>query len=107
MKKDKLSRRRFLTLTGGMAAAIVCAGCLGTAEASENTAAVAPKDTVEVSESPVEVAKDTTAVAESPTQAPRNTACPRGLVNDPYPGRCRLYRDTNGNGYCDLSEPEV
>ncbi len=32
------------------------------------------------------------------------TACPKGLVNDPYPGRCRLYRDTNNSGYCDLSE---
>ncbi len=31
--------------------------------------------------------------------------CPRGLVNDPYPGRCRLYVDRNGNGICDNSEP--
>lgn len=30
--------------------------------------------------------------------------CPRGLTNDPYPGRCRLYVDANGNGYCDLSQ---
>ena len=32
------------------------------------------------------------------------TRCPRGLVNDPYPGRCRRYVDKNGNGICDLSE---
>jgi hypothetical protein len=31
-------------------------------------------------------------------------ACPRGVVNDPYPGKCRQYRDTDGSGYCDLSE---
>lgn len=32
------------------------------------------------------------------------TACPFGLVNDPYPGACRRYVDRNGNGICDLSE---
>lgn len=32
--------------------------------------------------------------------------CPRGLVNDPAPGICGLYIDTNNDGYCDLSEQE-
>ena len=32
--------------------------------------------------------------------------CPKGLVNDPYPGACRRYEDTNGDGICDLSQPE-
>jgi hypothetical protein len=32
--------------------------------------------------------------------------CPRGLVNDPYPGRCRLYVDKDGDGLCDLSVPQ-
>jgi hypothetical protein len=35
------------------------------------------------------------------------TACPLGLVNDPYPGECKWYVDTNGNSICDLSEPEL
>jgi hypothetical protein len=43
------------------------------------------------------------ALTESPQQV--CVACPRGLVNDPYPGRCRRYVDANGNGVCDLSEP--
>jgi hypothetical protein len=30
--------------------------------------------------------------------------CPRGLVNDPYPGACRRYLDTNGDNICDLSQ---
>ena len=30
-------------------------------------------------------------------------ACPFGLVNDPYPGRCRHYVDANGDGICDYS----
>lgn len=32
--------------------------------------------------------------------------CPRGMVNDPAPGRCGLYVDANKDGYCDLSEIE-
>jgi hypothetical protein len=30
--------------------------------------------------------------------------CPKGLVNDPYPGACRRYVDTNGDNICDLSQ---
>jgi hypothetical protein len=32
-----------------------------------------------------------------------SVACPFGLVDDPYPGRCRRYRDSNGDGLCDYS----
>lgn len=31
--------------------------------------------------------------------------CPKGLINDKYPGNCPLYIDTDGNGICDRSEP--
>jgi len=31
--------------------------------------------------------------------------CPKGLVNDPYPGKCPSYIDTDENGICDHSEP--
>jgi hypothetical protein len=48
------------------------------------------------------------AEAPAPTgKASVRTACPLGLVNDPYPGECKWYVDTNGNGICDLSEPEL
>lgn len=30
--------------------------------------------------------------------------CPRGLVNDPYPGVCNRYVDTNNDGICDHSQ---
>jgi hypothetical protein len=30
--------------------------------------------------------------------------CPYGLVNDPYPGRCFRYVDTNNDGICDRSQ---
>lgn len=32
--------------------------------------------------------------------------CPFGLKDDPYPGRCRLYIDTNQDGLCDRSQEE-
>lgn len=38
--------------------------------------------------------------------APAWDDCPKGLVNDPYPGACRRYVDANGDGICDLSQPE-
>jgi hypothetical protein len=52
---------------------------------------------------PVAVVKSTP-VPLKPSRV--TTACPKGLVNDRYPGRCRLYTDRNGNGICDLSEPQ-
>jgi hypothetical protein len=32
------------------------------------------------------------------------TTCPYALTNDPYPGQCSNYVDSNGSGYCDFSE---
>jgi len=32
-------------------------------------------------------------------------SCPFGLVDDPYPGECGRYIDTNQDGICDLSQP--
>ncbi|MBA7499021.1 hypothetical protein ES704_01760 [subsurface metagenome] len=31
--------------------------------------------------------------------------CPFGLEGDPYPGECKRYIDTDGDGICDLSQP--
>jgi len=31
--------------------------------------------------------------------------CPYGYSYDPWPGHCYRYVDSNGSGYCDLSEP--
>jgi len=30
--------------------------------------------------------------------------CPRGVINDPFPGQCGQYTDKDGNDICDLSE---
>lgn len=32
--------------------------------------------------------------------------CPLGLTNDPYPGECRRYVDTNNDGICDRSQSQ-
>ncbi len=42
---------------------------------------------------------------EQPVQQQGGVACPRGVVNDPYPGQCRRYTDRNGDGICDYSVP--
>jgi len=31
--------------------------------------------------------------------------CPFGLEDDPYPGECKRYIDTDGDGICDFSQP--
>ena len=49
----------------------------------------------------------TVSATATPTSAPESVTvrCPRDLVYDPYPGRCRMYVDRNNDGYCDYSEP--
>ncbi len=32
------------------------------------------------------------------------STCPRGLINDPYPGSCSQYVDVNQDQLCDLSQ---
>ena len=43
-------------------------------------------------------------IAEARTTGIWNS-CPRGEVNDPYPGDCRDYIDTDKDGICDRSQP--
>lgn len=42
---------------------------------------------------------------EVPAQQQGGVACPRGVVNDPFPGRCRHYTDGDGDRFCDYSIP--
>jgi hypothetical protein len=48
----------------------------------------------------------TTSTPNSVNDTSACVTCPKGLVNDPYPGRCHLYIDTNGDGFCDYSTSE-
>lgn len=41
-----------------------------------------------------------------PQQALAWDDCPLGMTNDPYPGACRRYVDTNNDGLCDHSQPQ-
>jgi len=65
----------------------------------------------ELAETPDEPAATPDAITPTATETPPATAtpgtvaCPFGQVNDPYPGQCKRYVDTNDNGICDLSEP--
>lgn len=118
--QQRITRRQFLRL-GALAAAIgaLAAGC-SPSQTGETAADTVPTTTPPAAGTPTRVpptiATPTAAAAQPTGQAPAPTptpatrqslgvACPAGLVNDPYPGRCKRYRDSNGNGYCDFSEP--
>ena len=129
------SRRRFLIIGCGAVAAL-CAGCQGNrggdssaetsnqrlAEQDESVpagttqatttgevATATPISTGQVEPGGESVATVLPSVTPLPEGdgVPEATRCPKGLVNDPYPGKCRRYIDENDNGYCDLSEVSV
>jgi hypothetical protein len=130
MTNKSMSRRTFLRISGLAIAAVgaLLAGCRptttsGTAIESggefgtprtlptatavveqevASTTAVAASTPVRPQATPTPVAR---ATATPAVQQALGVACPRGLLNDPFPGHCRAYLDRNGNGYCDLSEP--
>jgi outer membrane murein-binding lipoprotein Lpp len=127
MVEKEMTRRRFLVMASGTVAAAVLAGCVRkeeidtisavveeaapTVEATNAPAATAESNPTAAPASPTAVPASPTAVPASPTATAAPTAqknvrsaCPRGLVNDPYPGKCKRYVDKNGNGICDLSE---
>jgi hypothetical protein len=81
-----LSRRAFLVLGGAATTAVV--------------AAIAGYRAI-LDASPAEASESSNQIAM--TQQEGGVACPFGVVDDPYPGRCRHYRDSNGDGYCDYS----
>ena len=43
-------------------------------------------------------------VIDDSTDSGDSHACPRGVSDDPFPGRCGHYVDNDGNGLCDLGE---
>ena len=92
-KGTSMSRRAFLAAAGTMAAV---AGLLVAATAVLDTDLAEASGTEQEGTVPTEA---------STTEQEGRVACPRGLVNDPYPGACRHYVDTTGDGFCDYSVP--
>lgn len=82
-----LSRRAFLVLGG--------AAALFTGAVVAGFKAISP-DTAEASLGSSQLAA---------TDQEASVACPRGLINDPYPGRCHFYVDSDVDGICDYSVP--
>jgi len=99
----KMDRRSFLRL-GGLAAAGMAwwlAAC-GT-PVTDEPVAIALDD---AGPAPAQGDDSPQTNVTTPTPQPvGGVACPLGLLNDPYPGRCKRYVDGNGNGVCDYSEP--
>jgi hypothetical protein len=81
-----VSRRAFLALGGvtAVATGLILAGLKAIANSSV-----------------AEAAQNSSLSAR--TASGSSVTCPRGLVNDPYPGQCRHYVDSDGDGICDYS----
>lgn len=107
-----LTRRQFLHL-GGIAMAAVGVLLVGCRPSATGDTSQANKGTNPSASEAIPTATPQ-AMPQSPlpTQTPSpsampqvlGVACAAGWVNDPFPGHCKRYRDSNGNGYCDFSE---
>jgi len=107
----EVSRREFLRLgvLALAAAGALIAGCRPSGTAQTTSDASGQTGTL------ITVATATAVVQSAPAKPPAvptatpaaqqslGVACPFGLVNDPFPGRCKRYRDSDGNRHCDLS----
>lgn len=116
-----VSRRQFLRTAGLGAVALGTAAVgykslFGSEPAEAAPAATTVTDDVavqpEATSIPLTVvpAQTSTSTLPTATSAPvtmqmTTVACPKGLTYDPYPGRCRHYVDSDGDGYCDYSIP--
>ena len=87
-----ISRRAFLSIGGAVAVAagLAAAGYKALASA----ASTGDGQTISASQGSSLIAG---------TVQTSGVACPRGLVNDPSPGQCRHFIDSDGDGYCDYS----
>ncbi len=109
-----ISRRRFLVI-GCSAACIAALAYINKNQPAQGDPVATPTNVAAGDDSALTAATASVATATAdptatavPTVATTSqratTRCPRGMVNDPYPGRCHHYVDKNGNGFCDLSE---
>lgn len=108
---SSVSRRQFLQKAGigaiALGAAAVGYKTLSGSEAGADSQAAAVVETAGNALQPEETSIPLTVV---PTVVPETgqtmtVACPKGLTYDPYPGQCRHYVDSDGDGYCDYSIP--
>jgi len=104
-KGTPMTRRVFLTAAGTTAAAagllVAATAIFGTDQAEAGSTEQEETNSAEASSTTSDV--NSTAIQVSSTSQGGTVACPRGLVNDPYPGKCHHYVDTTGDGFCDYS----
>ena len=87
-------------------------------DAAAEGAAAAEGSAVEIPLLPTVTAAAEPAPTSTPTAVPAvqsgslasttstgTVRCPKRILYDPYPGKCRHYVDRDGDGYCDLSIP--
>jgi len=115
MTPKRITRRYFLLLGGGTTLGVFIGGAYlkGGCPLSDSRVCVGPcaafvdrnQDQIcdRIQDSTALAAGTAPITAQQPSPS-QSVACPFGLVDDPYPGKCRHYVDKNGNGICDLSE---
>ena len=117
----KITRRRFLVLGGGAGLSAFLGGAyiVSACPLSDSGVCVGPCAAYvdRLGDGLCDRAYADRARAQSVAQAsgsegaeaaeePTLSCCPFGLVNDPYPGQCQHYIDEDGDGFCDLSQPD-
>ena len=121
----KISRRKFLFYTSGTLLMLLLGGCKKeeSENASESMAGISnqssdggsgsvstinPEENIENAQQLEQATATVSATEPSENSMTEKetvrSKCPKGLINDPYPGHCHLYVDNNGNGICDYSE---
>jgi hypothetical protein len=89
-------------------AMLVSTGLATGCSAATTAISAAGSDT---SASSTSVASEATSVTSQATSSAASSSsvwnsCPKGLTNDPYPGECSRYVDSDSDGICDLSQSD-
>jgi hypothetical protein len=93
-----LAAMAMLTSTG------LAAGCGASAASTDATGSGTAASSTSVTSEATSAASQATSSAAS-SSAVWNS-CPKGITNDPYPGECSRYVDSNSDGICDLSQSD-
>jgi hypothetical protein len=107
-----INRRHFLVLgCGAVCAAAVAGVCKGNfaqleqdADSNEVVSSINIEDTQAETTTEAVTSHEPRVRPQRGASSSAQSQCHHGMVDDPYPGQCHHYIDTNNNGYCDLSQ---
>ena len=101
-----MNRKRRAGIAGLALTALISSSALGLAGCGTASDAAITSGATSAGSSVASTAASTAAQQTSTASQSYWNTCPKGLVNDPYPGRCGRYVDTDDDGICDLSQSD-